>query len=103
MAVQEFGECYAERVGTTVDSIIDDLNRAGAEDIKRFLTWWRSLSDADRALAGILASIATAVLLKVLTKAVSQVLGMCILGLLGGASWVLLIKSAVECEPRLDV
>ncbi|MFI6598368.1 hypothetical protein ACIBHX_19090 [Nonomuraea sp. NPDC050536] len=103
MAVQEFGECYAMRVGTTVDAIIDDLNRAGADGIKRFLAWWRGLSDADRALVTLLAGIATSVLLKVLTKAVSQVLGMCILGLLGGASWALLIKSAVDCEPKLDI
>ena len=50
MAVEEFADCYARHVETTVDAVIADLNQMGADGIRDFLRWWRSLSDADRAL-----------------------------------------------------
>ena len=101
MAIEEFAQCYAERVGTTVDAVIDDMVRLGEANIRVFLTWWRGLSEADRALVTLLAGIANGVLLKILTRSVSVAAGTLLIGFLGGASWVLLVRSFLDCEPRL--
>jgi hypothetical protein len=101
MAIEEFAECYAERVGTTVDFVINDLRQLGADNIRSFLSWYRSLSEADRALVNTLAGVASAVVLKILTKAVGEFVGVCLIGLLGAASWALLVRSCIDCEGRL--
>ncbi|MER9417889.1 hypothetical protein NKI95_18160 [Mesorhizobium sp. M0306] len=101
MAIEEFAECYAEHVGTTVDAVINDLRQLGADNIRAFVSWFRGLSEADRALVGIVASTATGVLLKILTKGVGEFIGVCLVGLLGGASWALLVRSCIDCEERL--
>jgi len=101
MGIEEFAQCYADRVGTTVDAVREDVSRLGAETIQAFLAWWRGLSEADRALVTLLASIANGVLLKILTRSVGAVAGGALIALLGGASWALLVRSFLDCESRL--
>lgn len=101
MSVDDFANCYANRVGTTVDAVIDDLRKIGEDDLKQFLTWFRGLGDADRALVLFLAGTLTSVLLKICTKAVGQTAAAGIIALLGGASWALLVKSFADCEDQI--
>ena len=69
------------------------------------MRWWRSLSDADRALVSLIASIGggliTGILLKMVNKAVGQIVGVALIAVLGGASWALLVSSFLDCEGRL--
>jgi len=106
MAVEEFAECYAAHIGTTVDAVIADVNQIGVDGIRNFLNWWRNLSDKDRELVGLIAQIGGAlvvgILLKILTKAVGQVVGTALIAFLGGASWALLVSSFLACEDKLS-
>lgn len=102
MAIQDFVECYAFHVGTTVDAVSNDINAIGTENIKRFITWFRGLSDADRALLLAVANYLFAgVLLKILEKVIGRVAAAAIIALLGGASWALLAQSFLACKDRL--
>lgn len=106
MAIEDFAECYANRVGTTVDAVIDDLKKLGVDGIHRFLSWFRSLDDTGQKL---FLALATSVIVPaglgavklVLNKTVAPVAGAAIGGLLAGASWALLVRSFIECENRL--
>ncbi len=102
MAVQEFAQCFSVHVEKTVDQIIADVNQLGEDNLRSFLTWFRGLSDADRALFLAVAGIANSVLLKILTKAVGQTIAMGILGFVAGTSWTLLVLAFLECGDRLD-
>lgn len=97
MAIEEFANCYGARVENTVDAIIDDLRNLGADAIQRVVEWNRSLRDADRALVLALAGIASAVIIKILEKLLGATAAACFVGLLGGASWALLILAFTEC------
>lgn len=101
MSMEDFAECYAMQVGTTVDHALGDLQQIGSDGIQQFVAWWRGLSDADRALVGVVISVSSSVVLKIFTKAVSEAVGVGIIALAGGASWALLIRGVVDCERRL--
>ncbi|MGW2255691.1 hypothetical protein ACWCXH_36895 [Kitasatospora sp. NPDC001660] len=101
MAIEEFADCFATRVQTTVDSIIDDLRALGADAVRRVVEWNRNLDPADRALVLALAGIASGVIIKILEKLLGATAAACFVGLLGGASWALLIRSFTECVDRL--
>jgi hypothetical protein len=106
MAIEDFAECYANRVETTVDAVIDDLKKLGVDGIRRFLSWFRSLDDTGQKLFFAMAtSIAIPVFLGALklifTRTVGPVAAAALIGLLGGASWALLVRSFIECEDRL--
>ncbi|MEI8407491.1 MULTISPECIES: hypothetical protein [unclassified Kribbella] len=100
MSVDAFAECYAGYVEVTVDSVIDDLRTAGAEKIQRFIDWWESLSAKSIALMQTLAASATAVVGIILTKLGAEI-SLFVLALLGGASWALLVRALVHCQPVL--
>jgi hypothetical protein len=101
MAIEEFADCYARHVGTTVDALIDDLRALGADAIRRVVEWNRGLRDADRALMLAVAGIAVGVIIKILEALLGPTLAVCFVGLLGGASWALLIRSFTECVDQL--
>ena len=63
MAVEEFSDCVAQRIGTTVDTVLQEMQNFTADQIRQFLAWWRGLSDADRALATTVAGLANAVII----------------------------------------
>ncbi|MFD3400082.1 hypothetical protein ACFWUU_05385 [Kribbella sp. NPDC058693] len=100
MSVDAFAECYAGYVEVTVDSVINDLRTAGAENIQRFIDWWESLSPKSITLMQTLAASATAVLAVILTK-LGAYISVFILALLAGASWALLVRALVHCQPVL--
>ncbi|SED98482.1 hypothetical protein [Streptomyces sp. TLI_105] len=101
MAIEEFANCYGARVETTVDSIIDDLRNLGADAIRKVVDWNRNLRDSDRSLVLALAGIAAGVIIKILEKLLGPTAAVCFVGLLGGASWALLIRSFTECVDQL--
>lgn len=105
MALEGFVSCYADHVGTTVDAAAHDLEQIGEERIREFINFWRGLSDADRALVGLLFSLGggfvSGVVLKMLTPAVGRVVALALIALAGVASWALLIEAFLACEDRL--
>jgi hypothetical protein len=101
MAIEDFAECYAGHVETTVDAVIDDLTQLGADSIRKVVQWNRGLRDADRALMIAVAGIAATVVIKILEKLLGPTAAVCFVGLLGGASWALLIRSFTECVDTL--
>ncbi|HEU4893507.1 MAG TPA: hypothetical protein VFT47_18255 [Vicinamibacterales bacterium] len=101
MAIEQFAECYAERVGTTVDAIIDDMVSFGETNIRAVIAWWRGLSEKQQKLVTKVAEAAAGVLEKILTRAVGVAAATLLIGFLGGASWALLILSFMDCESLL--
>jgi hypothetical protein len=101
MAIEEFAECYSRHVETTVDAVKDDLTALGADGIRRVVEWNRGLRDADRALMLAVAGIAAGVIIKILEKLLGPTAAVCFVGLLGGASWALLIRSFSACVDLL--
>lgn len=102
MAIEDFAECYANRVETTVDAVIDDLRKLGVDEIRSFLAWFRRQDDVKQRLFIAIFGIAGAAAVKViLTKIFGQVAAIALGGLLAGASWALLVRSFIECEDRL--
>jgi|SRR5215217_525616 len=97
MAIEQFADCYSRHVETTVDAVFDDLSALGADAIRRVVEWNRGLKDADRALMLAVAGIAVPVIIKILEKVLGPAAAACFVGLLGGASWALLIRSFSEC------
>jgi hypothetical protein len=97
MAIEDFGNCYAQRVGTTVDAIIDDLRRIGEDNIRRLVDWWANLNDSSKDLIKVVTPVATAVLSVMLTKLLNVQAAVAIIAVLGGASWALLIISFTDC------
>lgn len=102
MSVQQFAECYSGHVEKTVDQVLADIQQLGEDALRAFLSWFRALSDADRALFLAVAGIANAVLLKILNKAVGEVIAVGIIAFVGGASWALLARAFLDCGSLLD-
>ncbi|MGW5780957.1 hypothetical protein [Streptomyces sp. NPDC003863] len=101
MAIEEFANCYGARVETTVDAIIDDLRTLGADAIRRVVEWNRNLRDSDRSLVLALAGIASGVIIKIMEKLLGPTVAAGFVGLLGGASWALLIIAFTDCVDLL--
>jgi hypothetical protein len=102
MAIEEFGDCYWLHVETTIDAVIDDLRALGVDAIRWVVEWNRGLRDADRALMLAVAVTAVGVIIKILEKLLGPTAAVCFVGLLGGASWALLIRSFSECVDQLS-
>jgi hypothetical protein len=68
MAIDDFANCYATRVETTVDAIIDEMRRLGEDNIRRLVDWWANANDSSKDLVKLLAGAATAVLAVILGK-----------------------------------
>jgi hypothetical protein len=101
MALENFAECYAIKVETTVDSVIADLRSLGAEGVRSVVNWWSGLSDVNKDLIKVVAPVATGVLVKILEKALNATVATGVIALLGGASWALLILAFTECVSLL--
>lgn len=106
MALEEFAECVSNRIGTTVDTVLQELQNFTADQIHRFLAWWRGLSDADRALATTVAGLANSVIIAIAGKALGafgKELAASLVVFLGFAAWGALLTSMALCEPQLEV
>lgn len=83
MAVEDFASCYANRVGTTVDAVIADLQSIGAEGVRSVVDWWIV---STRTRGNSFAGFATTTLSAILTKALNATLAAALIAFLGGAS-----------------
>jgi hypothetical protein len=101
MPLEEFGNCYANRVGTTVDAITEELHSLGADGVRAVVDWWRNLDADSRSLVQVLAGFATTTLGIILSKALNQTTAKALILFLGGASWVLLMRSFADCVDQL--
>jgi hypothetical protein len=101
MAIDDFANCYATRVETTVDAIIDDVRRLGEDNIRRLVDWWANANDSSKDLVKLLAGAATAVLAVILGKLLTSEGATIIVAFLGGASWTLLVMAFTECVGQL--
>lgn len=101
MAIEDFANCYANRVGTTVDAVIADLQSIGAQGVRSVVDWWNSLDANSRQLVTVLATFATTTLGVILTKALNATLAAALIAFLGGASWTLLVLAFNECSNLL--
>jgi hypothetical protein len=104
MAIEDFGNCVANQIGGDVDTVVDAVKRAGADAWRAFITWFRSLGDADRALFLALLAIGAGILVKLIEAAIGAAgaeIAAAIIILLGIAAWADIIAALIHCEPQL--
>jgi hypothetical protein len=104
MTAEAYGTCVANKIGGDVDTVVHAITHAGEDAWRAFITWYRRLGDADRALflaaMGIGAGILVKILEAVLGAAGEYVAGGIVI-LLGIAAWAAIIDALIECEPQL--
>jgi hypothetical protein len=96
MAIEDFANCYANRVGADVDTIIEPIKNIGADNI-------RALAAA-AAASGMLAWL-SAVSLAALEAYIVAMLGVTVwqalVLLLGAVAWSILIDAFIHCVDQL--
>jgi type IV secretory pathway VirB2 component (pilin) len=97
MAIDEFATCFANKVGADVDQV----KNIGADGWKRLVDWWNGLSGPTKAVIGAIAAYGGTKLAALLGLAVGDMVAGGIVLFLGGASWEILISSAVDCSSQL--
>jgi len=97
MAIDEFADCFANKVSADVDSV----KRLGAEEWKKLADWWHSLSDIDKAVILAIATYGGSKIAALLGLALGDVIAGAAIAFAGGASWEILFNAAVECEGQL--
>lgn len=104
MTAEAYGTCVANKIGGDVDTVVAVIHRAGEDAWRSFITWFRGLSDADRALFLAAVGIGSTILIKILEAvlgAAGAEIAAGIVILLGIASWAAIIDALIECEPQL--
>ena len=110
MAIDDFGNCVANGIGTTEDYIASSIRQVSVDSWHQFITWYHGLSDADRplflALLGIGATIGTVIMTKLLGAifgAAGAEIAAALLGLAVGFPIGVVLEVMITCEPQLDV
>src|SRR5262245_49263038 len=96
MAIDEFANCFANKVGADVDKVKD----VGEDGWKTFVDWWNGLSGETKAVIGVIATYGGAKLAALLGVAVGDMVAGGVILFLGAASWTILVESAVDCSSQ---
>ena len=91
MAIEDFGNCVAERIGGDVDTVVDAIKKASADAWKEFIDWYRALRDSDRALFLALLAISAGIIVKLIEAAIGAA------GAEIAAAIVILLGSGMRC------
>jgi NaMN:DMB phosphoribosyltransferase len=97
MAFDDFASCYANKVSADVDKV----KEVGEENWKKFADWWHGLSDISKAVILAIAAYGGAKIAALIGAAVGDVVAGALILFAGGASWEILIQSAVECSDQM--
>lgn len=97
MAIDDFASCYAGKVSADVDKV----KAVGEDGWKSLISWWNSLSTETKAVIGIIATYGGSKLAALLGVAVGDMVAGGVILFLGGASWTILIESAIDCSGQL--
>jgi hypothetical protein len=104
MSAEAYGTCIANKIGGDVDTVVGAIRHASEDAWRAFITWFRGLGDADRALFLAALSIGAGIVVKILEAvlgAVGEEIAAGLVILLGIAAWAAIIDALVECEPQL--
>jgi hypothetical protein len=104
MTIEDYGTCVANKIGGDVDTVLGAIRRAGEDAWRTFITWYRGLSDADRALFLAVLGISATILVKLIEAAIGAAgaeIGAAIVILLGIAAWAAIIDGLISCESQL--
>jgi len=104
MSVEDFATCTADHVGSNRDAVIEEIKKWGQHEIREFLTWYRGLSDADRALFLSLLSLGGGALVAIISKAIGAAgveiaIGLVVLVALVG--YAILFDAMHDCSDKL--
>jgi hypothetical protein len=97
MSFDDFASCYANKVSTDVDKV----KEFGEDNWKKFTDWWNSQSDINKAVMLAIASYEGAAIAALVGAALGDVVASGLILFAGGASWEVLIQSAVECSGQM--
>ncbi|HSS11630.1 MAG TPA: hypothetical protein VLL25_17215 [Acidimicrobiales bacterium] len=96
MAIEDFANCYGNRVGGDVDTILDACKKIGVDDI-RALVAAASAVGLGTWLSGITLAALEAYIVATLGVAAWQALVL----LLGAVAWSILIDAFIHCVDQL--
>jgi|SRR6516164_518267 hypothetical protein len=97
MAIDDFANCFANKVSADVDKV----KEVGEDEWKSFLNWWHDQTTETKGVIGLIATYGGGKLAAFLGVAVGDMVAAGLVLFLGGASWEILISSAVECGSQL--
>jgi uncharacterized membrane protein (Fun14 family) len=101
MSAEDFGNCYVNTVGGTVDGIVDLVNKMGADNVKTLVSYYSALPESVKAALGLISGYS----LKRLGQWLAAVIGVeaaeVLIIFLGGVSWGILIGAFVHCIDQL--
>jgi hypothetical protein len=97
MAIDEFANCFANKVSADVDAV----KAIGEDGWKKFVDWWNGLSGTTKAVITAIATYGGSKLAALLGAALGDVIAGGVIAFLGGASWEILISAAVDCYSQL--
>jgi len=101
MSAEDFGNCYVNTVGGTVDDIVALVNKMGADNVKTLVTYYTSLPEPVKAALTLISGYS----LKRLGQWLAAVIGVeaaeALILFLGGVSWGILIAAFVHCIDQL--
>jgi hypothetical protein len=96
MAIEDFANCYANRVGGDVDTILDACNKIGVDDIRALV------AAASAAGLGVwLTGITMAALEAYIVVTLGVTAWQAIVLLLGAVAWSILIDGFIHCADQL--
>jgi hypothetical protein len=97
MSFDDFASCYANKVSTDVDKV----KEFGEDNWKKFTDWWHNQSDLTKGVIGAIAKYGGDKVAAFIGAALGDVVAAGLTLFAGGASWEILIQSAVECADRM--
>jgi hypothetical protein len=100
MALDEFTGCFAQKVGTTVDGVLELTNQLGEEGIRTVRDTWNSLNEESRKVIKWIAAVSVSALTKILEKVFGVSIAAPLIVFLGGVSWGILIGSLIACADQ---
>jgi hypothetical protein len=101
MAIEDFADCYATRVGVTVEQTAAFWQQFGEDKLRQLIFWYRSLSPQSVAVLSFFAGSFSEVLKKMLKNVVGIEAAEGLIIFAGAAAWTTLISACLECEERL--
>jgi hypothetical protein len=101
MSAEDFGNCYVNTVGGTVDEIVALVNRMGTDNVKTLVAYYTALPEPVKAALTLVSGYS----LKRLGQWLAAVIGFeaaeALIIFLGGVSWGILIAAFVHCVDQL--
>jgi hypothetical protein len=96
MAIEDFANCYANRVGADVDTIVEPIKNIGADNIRALVA-----AASAAGLGAWLSAVSLAALEAYVVATLGVTIWEALVLLLGAVAWSILIDAFIHCANQL--